>query len=376
MSAYEIIKKPISEIHEYLTQYGAELRLTKYDDTYIMKFDHGTQSSHPAINLLRGVIFNAKNGFIYSLGYPVPIEFKDQTPEEQDKILSKIKTHNYSVQEALDGTLIRLWYHNETNTWVTSTNGVEDAYSSVWMNGVSYGELFDSTLQGVLQNLNPNHVYLFTLCHPLNVIVINHDTPRIYHVATYDRTTLKEIPCELGIEHPRNFNKSVDEVLTLVRESHGTPVMSAGYTVVQEDEDGIVRRYRFENINYTRGRILRGDTNNIDYIILGHMLSADSNNLKDFLLYYPIYNGVHIQLCARLSQLCALLYQEYGQRYKQRLEIFVHPRHHKFLGEIHTQLYLTQLKPQGKTVQLIDITKFIHSQPTAKVLYLLNFTHN
>jgi hypothetical protein len=372
MSAYEIIKKPITEIREYLIQYGAELRPTKFEQTYLIKFSPETQSSHPAVNLLRGLIFNVWTGLIYSLGYPVPIEFKDQTPEEQEKILTKIKSRSYTVQEALDGTLIRLWYHTETGQWVTSTNGVEDAYSSVWMNGVSYGALFASTLQGVFQNLNPNHVYLFTLCHPLNVIVVNHTAPRIYHVATYDRTTLKEIPCELGIEHSPAFNMTVDEVLTHVRESQGTPVMSAGYMVVQEDEDGIVRRYRFENINYTKGRVLRGESNNIDYILLDHMLASDPNNLKDFLQYYPIYNGAHTQLSSRLSQLCSLLYQEYGQRYKQALTIFVHPRHHKFLGELHTQVYLAQLKPQGKTVQLQDVIKFIHSQPTAKVLYLLN----
>jgi len=373
---FTIVKKPVSEITEYLTQYGAGLKTTKFPHTYLIKFNSETQMNHPAINQLRGLIFNDETGMIYSMSYPVPLEFKDQSLEEQQKLITTIKTNQYTVQEALDGTLIRLWYHNETGQWVTSTNGKCDAYESFWMNGVSYGELFSTTLQGVLENLNQDHVYMFTLCHPLNVIVVNHTAPRIYHVATYDRVTQKEIECELGIEHPPVVNLTVDEVMDSVGSSQGTPVLSAGYMVVQEDTDGVVRRYRFENVNYTRGRILRGESNNIDYILLGHMLEKDESKLKEFLLYYPIYVATHGQLSTRMNQLARVLYQDYGQRYKMKVNIFVHPRHHKFLGEIHTQVYLTLLKPQNKTVQLHDIVNFIRAQPVARVLYLLNYIYD
>lgn len=43
-----------------------------------------------------------------------------------------------------------------------------------------------------------------------------------------------------------------------VRESLVKSVLSAGYMVVQQpDANGIVYRYRFENANYTKARVMR-----------------------------------------------------------------------------------------------------------------------
>lgn len=371
MSAFSLLNKPVSEIATELTKYKAELRPTKFDDTYLIKFSPETKMDDPAVNQLRGVIFSHEQ--LYSLGYPVPTEFKDQTEDVQQKILASIHSREYVVHEALDGTLIRLWYHNPTGKWVISTNGVEDAYDSYWMNNVSFGQLFDSTLQGIFTNLNQDQVYLFALCHPMNVIVVNHEAPKIYHVATYDRNTLKEIVVELGIEHPPVMQMSVDDVLCQTRQSHGTPVMSAGYMVVQSpDADGVVHRHRFENVNYTQARVLRGNSNDINYVLMGHMLDPDSSKIMEFLQYYPIYVPTYNWLITRLMELIRQLFQEYGLRYKQRRDIFVHPRHHRFLEEIHRLLYLCHLKPQGLTVQHPDILNFVYNLPVARVIYLLN----
>lgn len=142
----------------------------------------------------------------------MPIEFKDQSAVKQAEILRTLDATSYVVQEALDGTLLRLWFHPEIKQWVVSTNGVEDANDAYWMNGISFGSMFITTLNGIFAHLNENHVYLFALCHPLNVIVVNHMAARIYHVATYERLTLKEIDCDLGMERPLMLQMSADDV--------------------------------------------------------------------------------------------------------------------------------------------------------------------
>lgn len=381
MSAFNldtIVRKPVTEIREFLAAFAAELKETQIPDTYLIKFSQETKVGHPEVNHLRGLMFNANTGQIYSLTYPVPVEVKDLPLEDQDSIIKDLSGSTYQVQEALDGTLLRLSYIDEKVGWLLSTNGKADANDAFWMNGCSFAEQFWSAQPTIdFEKLNKDYVYLFLLCHPMNVIVVNHKDAKVYHVTTYDRTTLKEIECDLGIERPRIFQMTVEDVVTQIREATDKPVASAGYMLVrQPDANGCVHRYRFENHNYTRARELRGDSNNTGFLLLGFMLDKDSSKLEEFLQYYPIYRKDIESLHKRLSALVAKFYREYGIRFKEHAEIFVHPRHHRFLSELHTQVYLGRLKGMNKTVQYQDIMDFVKSQPTAKVLYLLNYIYD
>lgn len=378
MSAFDLIKKPVMEIREFLAEHSAELRETKFPNTYLIKFSQETKVGHPDVNQLRGMIFNSQTGQIYSLTYPVPVEVKDLTPEDQHTTIEELSKCEYTVQEALDGTLLRLSHIPEQGGWWLSTNGKEDARDAYWMNGQSFYDQFWSANPTInFDTLNKDYVYLFLLCHPLNVIVVNHRDPKVYHVATYDRTSLKEVACDMGIEQPKTLQLTVEEVQKKILENKDKPVSSAGYMItVKPDVNGVVRRYRFENFNYTQARDLRGDSNNINYHLLELILDTNQTKLTDFLQYYPIYQNDTDTLHKRLASLVAKFYREYGQRFKEHSAIFVHPRHHRFLSELHTQVYLSKLKGTGRTVQYKDIMEFVKSQPTAKVLYLLNYIYD
>jgi len=376
MSLFSIINQSIPEIRSTLSKYLAELKETNIKDTYLIKFTSTTDVNNPDVNHLRGLLFNHETKQIYSLTYPVPIEMKDLTQEQQQRIIKDITQSPYQVQEALDGTLLRLSHIDQK--WVLSTNGKVDAHQAFWMNGVSFGNQFWSAQPNInTDNLNKEYVYLFLLCHPLNVIVINHTEPKVYHVATYDRNTQKEVECDIGLLKPVSLQMTVENVLKLITEATDKPVTSAGYMVVQNsDKEGIVKRYRFENINYTKARELRGDSNNTNFHLLVLMLDENKSKLNEFLEYYPIYKVDVNKLNQRINALSSKFYREYGLRYKSRVEIFINPRHHKFLTEIHKNLYLSKLKPQGKTVQHQDITDYLLAQPPAKLLYLLNYIHD
>ena len=364
MSGYQIIHKPIAEIEHLVKEHGAELRQTTLEDTYLIKFNPQTPATDPVINQLRGLIF--ANGQVLSLGYPVPVEYKDQTPEVQQQIL---QTPSYVVQEAMDGTLIRLWYHTQLQRWILSTNSVLDANQAYWMGNVSFGQLFQATLNQILENLNRNYVYSFILCHPLNVIVVNHNTAKIYHVTTYDRTTLTEVTANLGIPTPPTVDLTLEQILVKTAESQSKPVSSAGYMVVSKpDADGVVHRYRFENNNYTQARKLRGDCNDINQLIIEHFKNGTITSL---LVYYPLYTPNYNWLINQFGKLVKQLLQWYISRHKQHINIAVDARHHWFLNTIHSQLYLNHLRPQNKSVEYNDIYNFLFNQPTKQILHLM-----
>jgi hypothetical protein len=339
----------------------------------MIKFNPETNYNAPEINHLRGLIFDALTGQILSVTYPVPLEVKDLSKVQQQDVIKYLSNCEYTVQEAIDGTLIRLWYSPEQQHWVMSTNGVEDAHSAYWMNNVSFADQMASCIPNFnFETLNKNNIYIFSICHPLNIIVINHTNPKIYHITTIDRVTLREVDCDIGVQKPRTFQLTAEEALYKTRNQIEGPVTSVGYVVVQGvDRTGLVHRYRMENVNYSRARKLRGDSNDVQYIILGHMLKQDPTDLFAFLNYYPIYQSVCDSLESELQSFIHHMYQVYGLRYKQHRYVWVPSNLHEFLVDLHENLYLKQLKQFGHTLQYENILEYMWSLPTAKVLSLI-----
>jgi hypothetical protein len=376
MSGFAVLNKSIEDLTTYLRERDADLKKTKYPDTYIIKFNPKTKIYDPTINQLRGLIFNPIKHQIYSLGYPVPVEFKDQDKEYQQDAIVELEKHKYVVYEAIDGTLLRLWYHPEIHEWVLSTNGVEDANDAFWMNNLSFAEQFYSAHPYLeLTKLNTDYVYLFSLCHPYNIIVVPHRTPRIYHVATYDRTSLMEVDCDIGVLKQQQIVKTIQEIITISK-FVDPPVLSAGYMVTMKnpETDGVVHRIRFENANYTKARCLRGESNNIYETVLGHMLSTNGtpevNSLQEFLRYFPRYEPVFTELSLNLKRAIPKLYQEYEIRYIKHYKSPIFPNHYKFLVDLHEQVYLNVLQRQRRVIEE-DVFRFLSQQETGRVLYII-----
>lgn len=387
MSISQFVQKPLAEISRILCTHGAELKKVQLGEdvsehTYLIKFDEKTKSSEPEINQLRGLIFNHQTGFIYSMTYPVPTEFKDLPDEEKKSTQTALEEKKFVIQEAMDGTLLRYWYHPELDRWFLSTNAVEDADHAFWMGHASFGDMFREACTPINPEvLNKDYIYLFTLCHPCNVIVVNHENAKIYHTTTYDRRTFEEVSVEIGVAHPPVLpaETTVEDVLKMNLESVSKPVTCVGYMMVLvPDKSGVVHRFRFENTNYTKARVLRGNYNNISMTILTHMLSPLPEAMVEFLQLYPIYELVHQQVTAHFTQMVDDLYNEYGRRYKLRQRIRVSKSHHWFLNQIHTKLYLGGTEPsptptERKPVQKPDILRFVRQQDVRTVYNLIGY---
>lgn len=365
------------QLSTYLRTNGASLRNTLYPNVFLIKFDQSTNVKAQGMRPLRGLMFNKETHEIVSVTFPVPVEVKDLSPEEKASAFAEMKSHEadgYVVHEALDATLIRLGVGPVG--WMVSTNGKEDAEDAFWMGGKSFGQMFWDAMPDDFDTslLNRNYIYQFLLCHPSNIIVVNHQKPVVYHATTFDRTTLKEVACDTIIPHlPVLPHMTIDQIVEATTNCLGKPVTSAGYMVTMKpDVSGVVQRYRFENRNYTIARDLRGDGNNLNYRLLDTLLRGSEHALAEFLEYYPIYRKDADALVRRMSELVGLLYQSYGLRYKAHEMIFIDSRLHKFLSEIHENVYLARLKGAHRTVQSVDIMEYLMSLPTAKVLYLLN----
>lgn len=367
-SVFDFIKLPIAEIEEYLAKLGIELKPTIWADTYLVKFTEITVVNDPEVCRLKGLIFNHTTGQILSMTYPVAIDCHEVSD------MKYFQSQPYKLEDAIDGTLMRYAYFPELKQWVLSTVNKEDASDAYWLSQKSFKEQFDEIpdLKLDTTKFDTNHVHLFVMCHPDNINVVAHTKPIVYHTTTYDRTSMTEIECDLGLSKPITRDVPLELIPKITRDDLQLPITSAGIVVVQT-HNGITYRYRFEAGGYTMAKKLRGNSNNIDYLLLDLWKNSQ---LHDFFKYYPMYQSRWQALYHRFTALTRQFFNAYGLKHKQHVFVNLHPRHVKFMGLLHQDLYLKRLRPQRKTVSLPDIGAYMTQQPTANLLYLLNYIYD
>jgi hypothetical protein len=149
---------------------------------------------------VRGMVFCGENvvlrGFPYSKEHVIGnlIDINGFPTNEEENF---IEGDNWVVTEAIEGTLIRVFYFN--NKWMITTHRKLDAYKSKWGNEKSFGDLFkDAVLRKTggdfndfLEDLNKNFQYTFliTATEATRFVCNATNNPIVYLYAITDKTT-------------------------------------------------------------------------------------------------------------------------------------------------------------------------------------------
>lgn len=107
-----------------------------------------------------------------------------------------------------DGTLFFLYWYN---TWHVKTRSTFDAEEAPMDNikFANFKELFDYLISFYpnfsYEKLNKNYVYCLEGCSNFNRIVIEYNTPCLFHLMTRNMSNLQEIDTEIGIPKPQFY---------------------------------------------------------------------------------------------------------------------------------------------------------------------------
>lgn len=153
------------------------------DGDYII-FTYNQLSSDffiPLVREARGIIFEKNT-------YEVVCRPFTKFGNYGESYAAKVNWDRCWVTEKIDGSLIKVWYHNG---WHVSTNGTIDA-ANANLDDVHYSnfmELFIAALRrhgftytSFLTQLNKEYTYLFELVSPYNRVVIPYDSIDLYYL--------------------------------------------------------------------------------------------------------------------------------------------------------------------------------------------------
>lgn len=187
---------------------------------YLLKYDQiKTDFKHPASQEARGIILEKATNRIVC--FPFTKFFN-----AGEKHAAEIDWQTASVQHKYDGSIIKLYWLNESSSssgssnssvaikeggrWMVATNGTTDARNAYAdeQNGTTFYDLFkdaEKTANLDYARLDKECTYMFELMHPQQLIVVRYKEPRLIHIGTRNNKTFCESYDSIGVAQVETF---------------------------------------------------------------------------------------------------------------------------------------------------------------------------
>ena len=289
---------------ELLTKDPYNLKINRDSGYIIFKYNQlCSDFSLPEVREARGIIFRESDWQCVCHAFD-----KFMNAGETNSDLDKLDWSTASVQEKVDGSLMKVWYDD---TWHISTNGTIDAFKAPLECAnkeiTSYGDLFlyclkagkhsFSSFKSFTSFLDEEYCYMFEMVSPYNRVVIEYSDPKLYYLGCRDldshleESYTKFNPFENGLgclmdspeTYPLHTLKEVQEAANaLPWNEEGYVVCDANFNRVKiKSPEYVLAHHGRTNGNVSTSRLLEIILNNeIDeFLIYANEYTDKINNL-------------------------------------------------------------------------------------------------
>ena len=281
-------------IQEYIRKNGIsktisdfKLKFREYDGKILLKYDQlvsPTLMALPEMQDSRGLILEMDTWKVMSLAFR-------KFFNSQEGNAAKIDWNTASVLEKLDGTLIQAYWDWNKKTWFAGTTGTAEGEGEVNNKmGTTFNDLFWDTVNNKYGFndclLDKNHIYVFELTTPYNIVVKPHGESSATILTIRNRETLEELSgkdlemaaISLGLPLVKKFDLNAKDVGALLRTFEGMPWSEEGYVVV----DANFNRVKIKNPAYLAVHHLKGKTAEHNILTI-----VKTNEIEEFASTFP-----------------------------------------------------------------------------------------
>jgi hypothetical protein len=341
----------------------------------------------------RGLVFHNEQLILKS--FPYPDEYVTSDGFEGFNTLLSTLGPDYTVRDAYEGTIIRVY--NVNGVWHMSTHRKLDAFKSRWSSPTSFGESFmkglanmsgsagshesasQSPLERFYSTLNPSHRYVFIVLNNednrLVCIPPNEDT--VYHVGTFDEH-FKLIPNTLGLPEPEAHPCSPREVFDFVNALD--PRMQLG--VICSSADGY-KQIKLVNSEYKALAKFRGNTPSIRFRYLE--VRNDTELTSGLIDLFPEHKHLFIDIEGEIVSCAERLHAIYRRRYVDK-EIVHLPSnehavlktcHERYIADRRAELPITLgRRPRVYSVTPLEVLSVLNKQTPESLYRMLKQSHS
>ena len=188
-------------------------------------------------------------------------KLQDLNIEQVHKLIEEHQDNTLRIEYCEDGTTMRLYNYN--GTWVTATTRCIDAKKSFWSSSKDFDsmfwEIFDKSL---LNSLDENYTYVFTLLHKENRIVVKHNVNMLVYISRINNFTWEEDYTNqfynvYGIRRPKKVE--TQEFLTSSMQIYN-PYKRGVLIKVLDNNTNMWNVYKVDFEKYNTIKTIRGNT--------------------------------------------------------------------------------------------------------------------
>ena len=269
---------------EFLESEPFCIKIKEKDNYFIFNYDQvKSDFSERIVRECRGIIFyKQQNGKFIPVCVPM---FKFFNYGESNA--ANIDWESAKIQEKIDGSLIKLFYHNG---WKWATNGTIDANDAVisgfdelksFMDIIKLTDEYKRIMENI-DKLEKENTYMFELVSPYNKVVVPYEKPKLYILCERNNKTFVEYFCPLlGISRPKQYDFEKD-ITKIVEMANNLPFNEEGYVVV----DKYFNRIKVKSPAYVAASHLRNNGMITPKRVLDLIKTGEQ---AEFLTYYPEY---------------------------------------------------------------------------------------
>ena len=256
-----------------------------------------------------------------------------------------------TCEEAIDGTLIKVFYYN--NQWNLATNRCIDAKDSYWISKKSFYDLFMEAANNIdFSQLTETYCYAFILQHPDNRHITKYDKCNIIYLYSYDLVN----NCEVNdktlslLDKPKQFKfKNWTE---FHEQLNTLPYDKEGFILYNKNK----QMTKYVNPKFNLVKKLKGNTNDMLYQCI--VLHKYGQNTQ-FLTYYPEYKETFTDIQKSLYKFVNSIYTFYVTKYINKQTVTVNEEIEIILNHLHLDYLNTKIKINKKII----MTKIIGYSP-------------
>ena len=366
----QIISDPI-----YAKSQNLIVKTLEKEKLFIIKYDKSKLNidNTKTLGMFRSIITDGKN--IISFSPQKSINYMD---------FKNVNTSNdCRIEKYIEGTMINLFINPLTSEWEIATRSVLGAFGKFFRDAkYSFRQMFFETLesQGInLDLFDKKRSYSFVLQHKENKIVINHIVNKLYltNVYEFDEFSVIEqdtptIAKTLNIPYPENFTNlnSWNDIEWKIANLENKKKHNIVGIMVKNSTG---ERTKIRNEAYDYVKKLKGNNPKMQF---QYYSLRQLNSVKECLKFYPEYTELFSQYRDDLHTWTRQLHQNYCDCFinkKQKLKTYPH-QFKIHMWNLH-QLYLNELKHQGKYMSFREVIYYVNDIHPAKLMYAVNYLH-
>lgn len=219
---------------------------------------------------------------------------------------------NLYIENAIEGTIVKLYYTNEN--WLLSTKKCIDSSKASWISTKNFHQMFTECINTtsiiIEDKLNKDYCYSFIIIHPENSIVVKYQYPVLYHVSTRNMKTFEEIDVDVGIQKMPRTKICKENINDVIENLMNTKELFYEGLIFIDTQ---YRRWKLRTPVFNRARELWGNTNNRLYRYIE--LRRDGNLLNEYLMYFPCDRDVFIEYENRLKNVAHDILKYYSGKH-------------------------------------------------------------